>query len=714
MANPKITQIEVDGVLYDISMPLGQHVAYDETAAPSQKAVAKSIAKIASALGAYVTGVSDIELDGLVNKSVSSTTGQVGTANTTRITTEGVIVRIADTVLRVAKSSGYSVAIYWFDENGDFLKGVGAPGSLSTVTPPDGAYAFRPYIYKTDNSDITAGEVSANVLMQFVASDSMVAIRGAIPPPTEIVQSTGSSETAAMSQKAVSDVFSSGLDFSNTRKLIYTLDYTNKAINASTGEQSAVSNIRASTPGLYYVPKGCRYTRVANTGYTSDAYVFDKDGKFLGGNVQSLDGYYVRILALKSDSTATITPEEARENVRLEILGESQIDTLAEDVANLEKYFVNDNLLKGVEYKEGYYWNSAFTESPYYNVFYLIPVKSGVKYIIEPKARMILSKANADGSGAIVDRLTSGNYTEYTPSADGYVYLTMYSDDNVTDYAFYEEGKTNIFPYNKVALSDEVMLPELPEVTDATTDILYNKKWAPLGDSFTHGSRSAVFTEGKYVGKQKTYPYFIGNRTGINILSQFFAGGRTLAYPSDGTFTNSVTCPTAACYYQNIPEDTDYVTIYLGINDSHHESGTSGSDGEDVTGVIPLGTIDDDDTSTYYGAWNVVLTWLRENRPFTHVGMLVSNGCDRAAYRTAQLEIAKKHGVPFIDMNGDDRTPVMIRSMNTDIASAVRNIVTRKQAVDYDGTITGSVNLHPNDEAHGFESTFIENFLRTL
>ena len=41
----------------------------------------------------------------------------------------------------------------------------------------------------------------------------------------------------------------------------------------------------------------------------------------------------------------------------------------------------------------------------------------------------------------------------------------------------------------------------------------------------------------------------------------------------DGTFHNSLTDPEADCYYRNIPEDVDYITIYLGINDSHHEHG---------------------------------------------------------------------------------------------------------------------------------------------
>jgi hypothetical protein len=268
---------------------------------------------------------------------------------------------------------------------------------------------------------------------------------------------------------------------------------------------------------------------------------------------------------------------------------------------------------------------------------------------------------------------------------------------------------TQYIPYE----SEKVVNHLLGQQALAQTNILYGKKWAACGDSFT-AYTNAQFTSGNYYGEDKTYPRLIALRNGMDLYSTFFASGRTLAYPSDGTFHNSLTDPNANCYYQNIPVDTDYITIMLGINDSHHASSSSGTDGEDTTGVIPIGTIDDATTATYYGAWNVVLSWLMENRPFAHIGILVSNGCDTDDYRTAQIAIATKYGVPYIDLNGDARTPVMIRSRNPQIASAVKNIVNRKQAVDYDGSTTGSVNTHPNWQAHEYESYFIENFLRSI
>lgn len=242
-----------------------------------------------------------------------------------------------------------------------------------------------------------------------------------------------------------------------------------------------------------------------------------------------------------------------------------------------------------------------------------------------------------------------------------------------------------------------------------SNDKLFGKKWCVMGDSFSYGGYSPMnmFEEGKYIGCRKVYPYYIGNRTHIDIVD-FTLGGRTLAYPSDGSFSNSITNPNADCYYQKVPVDTDYLTIYLGINDSHHASGSSGTDGEDTTGVIPIGTIDDATTSTFGGAWNVVLSWLMENRPNTHIGIIVSNGVDNVDYRTLTIEVAKKYGIPYIDMNGDERTPAMVRSVNPDISSSVKEILKKKWSVNPDS------NTHPNDKAHEYESWFIESFLRSL
>lgn len=281
-------------------------------------------------------------------------------------------------------------------------------------------------------------------------------------------------------------------------------------------------------------------------------------------------------------------------------------------------------------------------------------------------------------SGIVAIRVTYSN-----PSSDATFAKFQAEYDRITAYAEY-----GVF-FN---IDDEI----------GKHNVLYGKKWVACGDSFTNGVTSGTIPSGKYAGFKKTYPYFIGNRNDMDIVN-FSEGGRTLAFPDNpGDFTNSLTNPSASQYYQNIPEDADYITFQIGINDKGHDTGGQ-------TPTILLGTISDNTVATYYGAWNVVLSWLIENRPHAHIGIIVTNGIQTDDnYRQAQIAIAKKYGLPYIDLNGDERTPSMHRTSNSDIASAVKTALIDKWAVDPNS------DTHPNDAAHEFESTFIEQFLRSI
>jgi len=281
---------------------------------------------------------------------------------------------------------------------------------------------------------------------------------------------------------------------------------------------------------------------------------------------------------------------------------------------------------------------------------------------------------------------------------------SMYSNLVVTDYDSFGDAKTII---NDLYLSDKnVAMAKkrlgIPEISD---NVLEGKKWAVAGDSFTEGGWSRgeapLIQSGKYAGQKAVYPYLIGNRNNMTIQN-IFRAGRTLAHPSDDSFTN-----TFADNYQSIDADADYLTIYLGINDSHHRPNAYGSDGEDTTGEITLGTINDNTTATFYGAWNVILTWLITNRPNLKIGIIASNACETDDYRTATIAIAKKYGIPYIDLNGDERTPCMIRSTNAEVESDIKTLRTNNWRIS-------STNSHPNEACHVYESTIIENFLRSL
>lgn len=238
---------------------------------------------------------------------------------------------------------------------------------------------------------------------------------------------------------------------------------------------------------------------------------------------------------------------------------------------------------------------------------------------------------------------------------------------------------------------------------------LYGKKWAVCGDSFTNGDFNGapdgepLFTDGPFAGKRKTYGYLIAARNAMRV-QHLAQGGMTMATPSDEEFRNTF----SGGLYQTIDADADYITLYFGINDSHHRPKSTGDDGESKRGVIHIGSMDDRRTDTFCGAWNVVMEYLITHRPLAHIGILVSNGCETDDYRQAEIAMARKWGVPYLDLNGDERTPVMGRSTNEAILKSVRDLRTRAFAVAPPG------NTHPNAAAHLYESVFIENWLRSL
>jgi lysophospholipase L1-like esterase len=243
-------------------------------------------------------------------------------------------------------------------------------------------------------------------------------------------------------------------------------------------------------------------------------------------------------------------------------------------------------------------------------------------------------------------------------------------------------------------------------------NILYGKKWCVCGDSF-----SAWSTE-QDGNVYKTYHYFIKNRNNMTI-SNMAVSGRTMAYPNDHTFDNAFAKPSI---YQAIPSDSDYITIMLGINDVSHILGES-QDAESVDGDITIGNIDSTDTGTFYGAWNVVLQWIFENRPNAHVGVIITNGLGQngpnGTYTETEMQvytalqnIVKKWNVPYIDLNGgDSRTPMMQRGIYPEGTPAA--LIAAKWDA-FAASPTSPYNGHTNVAGHLYESYCIENFLRSL
>ena len=224
-------------------------------------------------------------------------------------------------------------------------------------------------------------------------------------------------------------------------------------------------------------------------------------------------------------------------------------------------------------------------------------------------------------------------------------------------------------------------------------NVLWGKKWVACGDSFTEGDFNTseedfLFAEGLYKGQKKVYPFFIGRRNHMTVINEARCGS-TMTDLSKRKDAFSIT------RYKSIPEDTDYITLHFGINDDelHQKS--------------PIGEITDTENTTFFGAWNTVLEYLLTSFPYTKIGIIVPNGCTKA-YTDAIRVVARRWGIPYLDIPADYGIPLMNRVKEKD------EVCELARKIRFDRFSVSDKNGHPNAKAHEFESTFIEHWLRSL
>lgn len=337
-----------------------------------------------------------------------------------------------------------------------------------------------------------------------------------------------------------------------------------------------------------------------------------------------------------------------------------------------------------------------------------IPIEADQSVVINKMRTFLAYDSDKEPIAATYSNTgTATNNYVFTASVDGYIRASLYVSSAAKNMIAYGNTLPDYEPYSSTKTAEENVHLSGTMKNDAVNvsgNVLAGKKWVACGDSFTAGAFSNsltddyTFTDAPYYGKYKVYPYFIGRRNqSMTVINEAIAGS-TMGGGSGGTN------PFSGTRYQQIPSDADYITLEFGINDSSDQA-------------VPLGTIDDDDNTTFYGAWNVVLGYFRENFPFAHIGIIVGPGMQTAngkTYAEAEIDIAKKWGIPYLNIqfeSGGEKIPLMLRTSNPDVDSDAKAACDSAQYVNEN---EGTRNLHPNEKAHEFESTFIEAWLRTL
>lgn len=219
------------------------------------------------------------------------------------------------------------------------------------------------------------------------------------------------------------------------------------------------------------------------------------------------------------------------------------------------------------------------------------------------------------------------------------------------------------------------------------SNCLWGKKYVACGDSFTAGSFAEQTEENWDEAMQvyKTYAWWIADRNRMKLVNEAVSGSTMHNNGSEDAF-----CVTR---YQQIPEDADYITLCFGLNETD----------------AAIGTLEDTTGDTVLGAWNVVLEGLITNHPYAKIGILIPDGWCSEAMRDAIASAATYWGIPYLDLKGDTRVPMMIGGRYSDSAVSEKAVTLRNTAFQMSDT-----DAHPNVKGHEYRSTVIEHFLRSL
>lgn len=232
-----------------------------------------------------------------------------------------------------------------------------------------------------------------------------------------------------------------------------------------------------------------------------------------------------------------------------------------------------------------------------------------------------------------------------------------------------------------------------------TGNVLYGKKYAACGDSFTEASNLGDDGFDPFTQSFKSYAWLIANRSGMELYDDGVSGSTiTVTNPSDPTERN----PFSYQRYKEVPADADYITLMFGLN----ETGLAAS-------PDTLGTRDSADNTTVWGAWNTVLEYLIENHPTARIGIIISDAWMSDSYANALKEIAEWWGIPTLDLGGDPSVPLMNsgRRSGSGLELNPRARILRDKTFynSYDGS-----DAHPNAVGHEWRSTVVENWMRGL
>lgn len=272
------------------------------------------------------------------------------------------------------------------------------------------------------------------------------------------------------------------------------------------------------------------------------------------------------------------------------------------------------------------------------------------------------------------------------------------ADDGETVFTPHKDGRHSYLSVGRLQaakLSGRIV--SLCEQYERECDRLRGKKLVTCGDSFTEGDFwNYVDSQGnkdRYSAEifdtlwncYMTYPYWIARRNGMQLLNMAKCGSM-IGVNEERDCEYFV----KEKLYQ-VPQDADYILLKFGINDSWN---------------LEKGQLEDTVATTFCGAWNITLPYLKENRPNAKIGVIVSNYCKSRDWGEAVIALCEKYGIPYLDEESDD-VPYFYGQKFKNHPQETKD----RKDLHY---CCSPTNGHPNVDAHKIESHIVERFLLSL
>lgn len=389
--------------------------------------------------------------------------------------------------------------------------------------------------------------------------------------------------------------------------------------------------------------------------------------------------------------------KEAMTGGSVAVVGKNAV--LTENIANEQIYpektsFFIENLLDKTAVEEGGYYDSSnnkISNTNYVETDY-IPILSNQILMLSKNCVGIgtqiikfygVDKQFIAGQNSTTDNGIAGQICQSLHDNASYIRISL-SKSSLDTYMITtgEKVPSKIVPYGINFKNENSITRQLKNNTLALNQLLVdmkviskwkNKKWCVVGDSITEVNSTS----------NTKYHDIIKNKIGCTVYNQGKSGtGYAVSYSGGKAIVDRI---------NDIPEDSDLITIFAGTNDW----------GRNLT---TLGTFSDTTKDTFYGALKLSIEAIINNFPTKRIGIITpiprSNyrntnkaGENLQQYRDAIIKVCEYYSIPCLDLYKD--------------SGFYPTNATFKTTYIPDG-------LHPNDAGHEILAEKIEKWIETL